>query len=129
MSWKFTGDRPVYLQIAERIRSDILRGHFPPGTRIHTVRELALLANVNPNTMQRALTLLEDEGILVCCGTQGRFVTDREDILEQARHTAQLELARECAARLSTLGMTMHEAAQLLAQSAKEEETCPKTSF
>lgn len=122
MSWKFTGDRPVYLQIAERIRSDILQGRFPPGTRINPVRELALIANVNPNTMQRALTLLEDEGIVVSCGTQGRFVTDRADILEQARHTARLELARECAARLAALGLSMDEAARLLAQSAQKEE-------
>ena len=119
MSWKFTGEKPVYLQIMDHIRGDILRGEFPTGARIPAVRELAMIANVNPNTMQRALTELEREGILVCCGTMGRFVTSDEGVLARARHTARLEAAKRCADHLAAFGMTLEDAAALL----NEEET------
>ena len=58
MSWSFTSDSPIYLQIAGIIKFRILRGEYPPGTRIPSVRELAQEAAANPNTMQRALALL-----------------------------------------------------------------------
>ena len=57
--WKFTGNQPVYLQIMEQIRGAILAGEYPPGGRIPPVRDLAAQAQVNPNTMQRALLELE----------------------------------------------------------------------
>ena len=116
MSWKFSGERPVYLQIMDHIRGDILRGEIPPGSRIPAVRELAVIASVNPNTMQRALTELEREGILVCCGTMGRFVTGDTAVLEAARRIAQLEAAKNCAAQLAAFGMTLQDAAKLLSE-------------
>ena len=59
MNWKFSGDRPVYQQIMENIRGSVLRGEMPPGGKIPSVRDLAAQAQVNPNTMQRAMTELE----------------------------------------------------------------------
>ena len=116
MSWKFTGEKPVYQQIMDRVRSDIVRGRLAAGGRIPAVRELAMLANVNPNTMQRALTELEREGIVVCCGTLGRFVTDDETVLARVRQNARLEAAKNCAAQLAAFGMTLQEAARILSE-------------
>ena len=62
MQWKFSGGRPVYVQIMEHIRGAILVGEFQPGGRIPPVRDFAAQAQVNPNTMQRALLELEREG-------------------------------------------------------------------
>ncbi len=118
MSWKFTGEKPVYQQIMDHIRADIIRGKLAAGARIPAVRELAMIANVNPNTMQRALTELEKEGILICCGTLGRFVSDDQLVLDQTRRKARLEAAKSCAAQLAAFGMTLQEAAQIL---CKEE--------
>ena len=42
MAWKFTPDRPVYLQMAERIKKSVLSGVYPPGGQIPSVRQLAL---------------------------------------------------------------------------------------
>ena len=56
MNWKFAGDRPVYQQIMAAIRGAILKGELPPGGKVPSVRDLAAQAQVNPNTMQRALT-------------------------------------------------------------------------
>lgn len=119
MSWKFTGEKPVYQQIMDHIRGDIIRGKLAAGARIPAVRELAMIASVNPNTMQRALTELEKEGILVCCGTLGRFVTDDEAVLAQVRRNARLEVAKSCAAQLADYGMTLQEAARILSKEEK----------
>ena len=64
MNWKFSGDRPVYQQICELIRGAVLTGELKPGPRIPSVREIAAQAQVNPNTVQRALSELEREALL-----------------------------------------------------------------
>ena len=114
MNWKFTGDRPVYQQIMAAIRGAILKGELPPGGKVPSVRDLAAQAQVNPNTMQRALTELEREGLLVGGGTTGRTVTENEAILAAMREQALQELARECAEKFMVFGVTPSQAAQLL---------------
>ena len=122
MNWKFTGERPVYQQIMATIRGAILTGELPPGKKIPSVRDLAAEAQVNPNTMQRALTELEREGLLVSGGTSGRSVTQEEGILSAMRDEALKELARECAEKFMVFGLTPSQAAQLLLALEEEEE-------
>ena len=124
MNWKFTGDRPVYQQIMAAIRGAILTGELPPGKKILSVRDLAAQAQVNPNTMQRALTELEQEGLLIGGGTTGRSVTQDETVLSAAREAAIRELAMECAEKFRTFGMTPSQAARCLLalEETKEEE-------
>lgn len=114
MNWKFTGERPVYQQIMATIRGAILTGELSPGKKIPSVRDLAAEAQVNPNTMQRALTELEREGLLVSGGTSGRSVTQEQGILSAMREEALKELARECAEKFKVFGLTPSQAAQLL---------------
>ena len=59
MSWKLNPDRPVYVQLIERITTDIIAGIYPPGSKLPSVRDLAQTAGVNPNTMQKALSEME----------------------------------------------------------------------
>lgn len=121
MVWKFTGNKPVYQQIMEHIRGAILVGAYPPGARIPPVRDLAEEAKVNPNTMQRALTELEREGLLISCGTMGRFVTDDRAVLDAMKQNAVDAITRACAAQFRALGLSMEEAAGLLLKLEKEE--------
>ena len=120
MQWKFFGGRPVYLQIMEHIRGAILMGEFPSGSRIPPVRDFAAQAQVNPNTMQRALLELEREGLLISCGTTGRFVTDNKAILDDMRRKAVDAAIRASAEQYKALGLSLSEAARLL--TALEEE-------
>ena len=85
MSWSFSPHRPVYYQVAERIRKSILSGEYPPGAQIPSVRQLALAAAVNPNTIQHAFSELEDRGLIESRGTVGRFVTENTEIIEECR--------------------------------------------
>ena len=64
MPWNLSSDRPIFLQIVERIEMDIISGVYQPGQRLPAVRELASCAAVNPNTMQRALSELERTGLV-----------------------------------------------------------------
>ena len=121
MNWKFTGDRPVYQQIMENIRGAILKGELTSGERIASVRDLAAQARVNPNTMQRALTELEREGLLISGGTSGRTITGDAQVLQAMRQQALEDLARECAEKFRVFGVEPAQAAELLRGLEKEE--------
>ena len=122
MNWKFVGDRPVYQQIMALIRGGILTGELSPGQKIPSVRDLAAQAQVNPNTVQRALTELEREGLLVSSGTSGRRVTEEEAILEEMKEQTITELARECAEKFRVFGLSPAQAAQRLMLLEEQEE-------
>ena len=62
MSWVLDSGRPIYLQIVERLELSIVSGQFKPGDKVPSVRELAVEAGVNPNTMQKAMVELERQG-------------------------------------------------------------------
>lgn len=121
MNWKFAGDRPVYQQIMENIRGAVLRGELPPGGRVPSVRELAMQAQVNPNTMQRALTELEREGLLVGGGTSGRTVTKDEAVLARMRQEVLDALARECTEKFRVFGITPAQAAEIILHVGEKE--------
>ena len=123
MNWQFTGDRPVYQQIMATIRGAVLKGELPPGKKIPSVRDLAAEAQVNPNTMQRALTELEREGLLVSGGTSGRSVTEEESVLTGMKEAILRELAKECAEKFMVFGVTPSQAAQLLLELENQEES------
>ena len=76
MQWQFSNDAPIYAQLIRGIQIRIVAGIFPTGERLPSVRDLAAEAGVNPNTMQRALSELEREGLLYSARTTGRYVTD-----------------------------------------------------
>ena len=114
MDWKIDSSRPVYQQIMAHIRQAVLSKEYPPGSRIPSVRDLAAKLKVNPNTIQRAMTELELEGLLVTQGTLGKFVTDDPQTIRAIREEAVREAVTESAAMFLALGLSMEEAAKLL---------------
>lgn len=64
MTWVFDDKLPIYLQIIQILKADIARGKYQTGEKLPAVRELALTAGVNPNTMQKALAELERDGLV-----------------------------------------------------------------
>ena len=81
MHWIFSDDIPIYLQIMNQVKAQIAAGILKPGEKIAPVRELAMEAGVNPNTMQKALAELEREGVLYSKRTalQERMAQERMD--------------------------------------------------
>ncbi|MGN0433187.1 GntR family transcriptional regulator [Bilifractor sp. LCP19S3_H10] len=109
MAWEFKNGIPIYLQIMEGIKTRIAGGLLPPGSKLPSVRDLAAQAGVNPNTMQRAMTQLEQEGLLYTQRTSGRFVTEDEAKMKELRSSLSERYVEELFTQLSRLGMTREE--------------------
>lgn len=109
MKWQFENGIPIYLQILRRLRTEIASGAYPPGGKLPPVRELALEAGVNPNTMQRAFAELERDGLVYSQRTSGRFVTEDAEALRQLRRSLSEDIVNEMCTRLVHLGMDKRE--------------------
>ena len=114
MAWSFSSDRPVYLQIAERITKSVLSAEFRPGEQLPTVRQLAMHAAVNPNTVQRAYQELENDGIIIVKGTLGRFVTDDAEIIERNRKKLAKHLITEFCNSFGELSLPLSQAIEMI---------------
>lgn len=114
MSWIFENDRPIYTQLVDQLRMRIVTGIYQPGDRIGSVRELASEAGVNPNTMQRALSELENSGLIYSQRTSGRFVTDNPEQIREARKSIADQEIRSFISRMKELGLAKEELLELL---------------
>lgn len=85
MNYIFDNERPIYIQLVEIIRIEIVSGKFKKGQRMPSVRELALIMKVNPNTMQKALAELENEQLIYTERTNGKYVTEDEELIEKIK--------------------------------------------
>ena len=114
MSEQFDSSRPIYAQLVERLKARILAGTYQSGGHLDSVRDLAAVAGVNPNTMQRALAQLEAEGLVRTERTSGRFVTEDIDLIEQLRASAARNIAADFLEKMRSIGYTPQQAAELL---------------
>ena len=114
MTWSFTPDRPIYLQLQELLKLSIVSGLYPPGGKLPAVRDLALEASVNPNTVQRALTELEREGLVYAQRTSGRFVTEDETVIKKTKSELATELVDAFLEKMSAIGYSAKETASLI---------------
>ena len=85
MDWSLDDDRPIWQQLTQQLTRRIITGVYPPGSRLPSVRELAAEAGVNPNTMQRALAQLDQDGLAKADRTAGRLVTQDTEVLDRVR--------------------------------------------
>ena len=109
MKWEFKSGIPIYLQIISLLKMKIAAGELPPGSQVQPVRELAMEAGVNPNTLQRALTQLEQEGLLYTQRTSGRFVTEDKQVLKEMRKSLSEQYVKDLFEALSKIGMNREE--------------------
>lgn len=106
--------RPLWIQLVEEFRRRIVSGQWASGSKLPSVRELALELGVNPNTIQKALGELDREHLTQTERTAGRFVTNDTDLVNHAR----IELAQEATGTyvnaMKGLGITSDLAADLI---------------
>lgn len=115
--------RPIWVQLVVEFRRRISTGQWAPGSRIPSVRELALEVGVNPNTVQRALGELDRESLTLTERTAGRFVTRDRDAIEAAREALAAATTDTYIDSVAGIGLGLEDAARLLARrwAAKEE--------
>jgi DNA-binding transcriptional regulator YhcF (GntR family) len=121
MEWHFHSDAPIYAQLVEGITLRIVTGAYPPGQRLPAVRELAVEAGVNPNTMQRALAELERRNLVFSQRTSGRFVTEDVQRIQEAKQTLADRQIRSFWKAMEGLGYCREEILALLQGPQKEE--------
>ena len=109
MGWNFNDGSPIYLQLVAVIKGKIASGEYAPGDRLPPVRDLALEAGVNPNTVQRAYAELERDGLVNAERTSGRFVTADAEKIEQLRGALSSGFIGEMFKQLQALGLTNEE--------------------
>lgn len=109
MEWNFNNETPIYLQIIDRFKMDIANGSLKPGNKVPSVRELALSAGVNPNTMQKALSELERDGYLESRRTSGRFVADIGNQADSLKNDLAHKLCSEFCEGMEKVGFTLEQ--------------------
>ena len=110
----FDNERPIYVQLVEKIRLEIISGKLKLGSRLPSVRELALTTRVNPNTMQKALLELENEGLVYTERTNGKFVTENKELIEKIKKELAKEKVNNYLNDMQNIGITYEEAAKYL---------------
>ena len=121
MPWNLNSDRPIFLQIVERIQMHIISGKYKPGDKLPSVRELAAEAAVNPNTMQKAFSELERTGLVYSQRTTGRFITEDTTLIYELKTTLAKEKITEFIALMQQLGFSKEEILALISDTMKGE--------
>ena len=106
MEWNFKNGIPIYTQIIDEMTTRIASGLYEPGEKLPSVRDLAMDAGVNPNTMQRALAELERRELVFSERTSGRFVTKEENVLKALHEELARKYFEEFADKLRKIGMS-----------------------
>ena len=114
MKVNFDNNVPIYLQLVEILKNKIISGEFKSGERIPSVRELALIMKVNPNTMQKALVELENLNLIYTERTNGRFVTNDNKIINTSKNQNAKTLTNDFLQNMYDLGFSKDEIIEYL---------------
>ncbi len=118
----FDNKRPIYSQIEEALKGQIARGSLPPGSKMPSIRDLAMQYKVNPNTVQRAYSNLETMGILFTRRGQGTFVADNIQKIQQLKEQLAVEVARSYLKGARSLGLSENYIVDLIQRLLEEED-------
>lgn len=112
----FDDTKPIFLQLAERIADDILRGRYDQGEQVPSTNELAAHLRINPATAGKALALLVDQGVLVKRRGLGMFVADgaRDRIKRQRQHDFVRDFITPMLTEAQVLGLTSADLMRLI---------------
>lgn len=114
MDFKFDNNIPIYVQIVEQLKIDIISEKYKVGEKIPSVRDLALQAKVNPNTMQKALVELENLKLIYTERTSGKYVTKEKTIIEKLKKEYAKETINKYFEAMTSIGFTKKEAIDYL---------------
>ncbi|MDR3130985.1 MAG: GntR family transcriptional regulator [Treponema sp.] len=119
----FQGERPIYMQLMDEIKGQIVAGRLAPGARIDSIRELAAFYAVNPNTVQRALSELERDGLLSTRRASGKMVTEDAGMIQKVRAEMASERIESLLSAMEALGFNAGETRELFDR-ALEARSC-----
>lgn len=121
MSWEFQDHLPIYAQLMDTLKRRIVTGRYLPGEKLPSVRELAAEAGINPNTVQRAFSELEREGLIYTQRATGKYVTENAEEIRSARQALAKTQVADFLRAMQSLGFSVGDVIVLL-QSFNESE-------
>lgn len=113
--------RPIYEQIVEKFQMLIIKGVLEPDSQMPSVRKLATDLGINPNTIQRAYNMLEQDGFIYPVKGRGNFVTGGEKLAEQ-KQNAFLATFEESLRQARELGISKDRLQGKIEEIYKEEK-------
>lgn len=114
MEFEFDDDKPIYKQLVDKLKLEIVLGHFKSGEKLPSVRELSTMICVNPNTVQRSLAELEEEHLIYTKRTSGKFVTEDDDIIHQVKQELARDKINTFVSDMEILGLKTEDIVKLL---------------
>jgi GntR family transcriptional regulator len=114
---------PVYLQIKEQVLHAISRGQLRPGDQLPTVREVAVDLEINPNTVNRAYSDLERDGVLTSRRGRGTFISERTKPADLTAQRARIrDIARRAVGEARAFGYRSDELIETITRVAREDQ-------
>jgi len=117
MDYTFDNERPIYMQLCEKIRIEIISKNMKPGEKLPSVRELAVIFRVNPNTVVKALSELEVEKLIYTERTNGKFITEDNDLIEKLKIKFAKELSQKFIKDMENIGIGKKDIIDILKSS------------
>lgn len=114
MGYNFSNDKPIFLQLAEVIKGQIVSGKLLACEKLPSVRDLAFEFGVNPNTVQKALQILEDDGLIYTDRTNGKFVSDSQDKISVTKKKIITQEINAFFDKLKSMGLTESEIVKMI---------------
>ena len=105
MEFTFDNNIPIYIQLLEYLNIYLISGVFKSGDKLPSVRDFANTFKVNPNTMQKALSELEDMKLIYTERTNGKYVTKDEKLIEKLKDEYALTLAKSYFDGMKKIGL------------------------
>lgn len=122
MSIEFDNNMPIYIQIMNYIKKEIVIGNLKAGDKIPAVRELALELQINPNTVQRTFQELERDGIVETKRGLGRYVTSEESKIMEIKKEMAGDLLGRFIQGMQELGFANNDIVTIVAEAVNEED-------
>ncbi|MDR1017204.1 MAG: GntR family transcriptional regulator [Lachnospiraceae bacterium] len=120
MAWNINNYSPVYMQLMQIISWDIIKGKFKAGDKLPSVRDLAVEASVNPNTMQKALSELERTGIVYSKRTSGRFITEDGEVIKKLKVDLARKEIEDFLDKMNNMGFSGSDTLELISKIVSE---------
>ena len=122
MSIKFDEKIPIYVQVMDIIKKDIISGKLKKGDKLSSVRDLSEKLKVNPNTVQRAYKELERENLAYTQRGMGTFIVEDMEIINDLKRNTAKDIMKKFIESMRSLGFEDEEIIDLVIKSLKGEK-------
>lgn len=109
MNYNFDNNIPIYLQLVSLIKNDIIKGALSPGEKLPSIRDLAITYKVNPNTVSKALSELENISLIYTERTNGKYVSSDISLINKYKEEYATSLTEEYINKMINLGYNKEE--------------------